>query len=125
MPLSSHVRASATHCSQVTPSCPSIIRATRTSEFCTHRAQSSHSVRSKPPYSWIEPKIVWTILVLLTVSLHVPWGSLFRRFFWLYFEYVFTTDFPRRAEPATDPPSRGPQERVFVLHRVECPLPSG
>ena len=40
--------------------------------------------------------MVWTMRVLCTASRHVPYGSLFCRFFWLYFEYVLTIDLRRQ-----------------------------
>jgi hypothetical protein len=47
---------------------------------------SNQACRSKPAYSWIEPKMLWTMRVLDTTTRHVPYGSLLILFFFEYFE---------------------------------------
>src|SRR5947208_12739884 len=47
--------------------------------------------------------MLWTTRVRETVTRHVPYGSLFRRFFLLCLEYTFTVDLHRelRGSPVT------------------------
>src|SRR5438046_3113647 len=52
--------------------------------------------------------------VLCTLTSHVPYGSLFLRFFWLYFEYTFTCDV-RSDEGGR--PSRSSQRRSISRRR--------